>query len=139
MSLRIFTPALKVFWLITVLLIGLVEMFPFDNLHVRPTLFYSYELLKAVVFVGLGFEIPLTFWRFHSLNRGLMISLVSAAVIEGIQLFVMGHRFEIGELLLKGVLIMLGFTLGLMPRHNKQLSLLGFQVRLISAREAEAN
>ena len=139
MSLRIFTPALKVFWLITVLLITLAEIFPFDNLHVRPTLFYSYELLKATVFVGLGFEIPLTFWRFNSLNRVLVISLFSAAVIEGIQLFVMGHRFEVTELLLKGVLIMVGFTLGLMPRHNKQLSLLGVQVRLISAREAQAS
>jgi glycopeptide antibiotics resistance protein len=138
-SLRIFTPGLKAFWLITVLLIGVAEMFPFDNLHVRPTVFYSYELVKAAVFIGLGFEIPLTFWRFNSLNRGLIISLFSAAVIEGIQLFVRGHRFEIVELLLKGVLIMLGFTLGLMPRHNKQLSLLGLQVRLISAREAKAN
>ena len=134
MSLRIFTPAFKLFWLATVVLIGLVEIFPFDNLHVRPLLFYSYEFVKAAAFVGLGFEIPLAFWRFNSLNRGLVISLVSAAAMEAIQIFVMGHRFEVSELLLKGVLIMLGFALGLMPRHDRQLSLLGFQVRLIEVR-----
>ena len=43
MSLRIFTPALKAFWFASVLLIGLVELFPFDNLHVRPLFFYTYE------------------------------------------------------------------------------------------------
>src|ERR1700722_10670750 len=81
MSLRIFTAAWKVFWLGTALLVSLVDIFPFDILHVRPTLFYSYEFIKAAAFVGLGFEIPLAFWRFNSLNRGLAISLVSAAGI----------------------------------------------------------
>ena len=132
MSLRIFTPALKIFWLATVVLIGLVEIFPFDNLHVRPLFFYSYEFVKAAAFVGLGFVIPLAFWRFNSLNRGLAMSLLSAAAMEAIQLFVMGHRFDVLELLLKGILIMFGFTLGLMPRHDKQLSLLGVQVRLVA-------
>ena len=137
MSLRIFTAAWKVFWLGTALLVSLVEIFPFDNLHVRPTLFYSYEFIKAAAFVGLGFEIPLAFWRFNSLNRGLAISLVSAAVIEGIQTFVMGHRFELLELLLKGILIMLGFTLGILRRHDEQISLLGIQVRLIPVRNTQ--
>jgi hypothetical protein len=134
MSLRIFTPALKAFWFATVVLIGLVELFPFDNLHVRPLFFYTYEFVKAAAFVGLGFELPLAFWRFSSLNRGLVISLCSAAVMEGIQTFVMGHRFNMLELLLKGVLIMFGFTLGLIPRRDNELSLMGFQVRLIDAR-----
>lgn len=134
MSFRIFSPALKIFWLATVVLIGLVEIFPFDNLHVRPLFFYSYEFLKAAAFIGLGFEMPLAFWQFNSLNRSLVISLVLAAAMEGIQTFVMGHRFEVLELLLKGVLIMSGFTLGLIPRHDKQLALLGFHVRLIADR-----
>jgi hypothetical protein len=134
MSLRIFTPALKALWLATVVLIGLVEVVPFDNLHVRPLFFYTYEFVKAAAFVGLGFEIPLAFWRFNSLNRGLVISLVSAAAMEGVQLFVMGHRFHVLELLLKGVLIMFGFALGLMPRRDNQLSLLGVHVRLVDAR-----
>jgi glycopeptide antibiotics resistance protein len=136
MSLRIFTPAWKVFWLGTALFINLVEIFPFDNLHVRPSFFYSYEFLKAAAFIGLGFEIPLAFWRFNSLNRGLVISLLSAAAIEGIQMFVMGHRLNVFELLLKGILMMFGFTLGLLRRHDERLSLFGFQVRLIAVRDA---
>jgi hypothetical protein len=122
------------FWLGTALLISLVEIFPFDNLHVRPAFFYSYEFLKAAAFVGLGFEVPLVFWRFNSLNRGLAISLLSAAAIEEIQMFVMGHRLNIFELVLKGILIMVGFTLGLLRRHDEQLSLLGIHVRLIADR-----
>lgn len=134
MSLRIFTPACKILWLSTALLISVVEIFPFDNLHVRPAFFYSYEFFKAAAFVGLGFEVPFVFWRFNSLNRGLVISLLSAAAIEVIQMFVMGHRPDIFELILKGILIMFGFTLGLLQRHDQQLSLLGLRVRLITDR-----
>lgn len=137
MSLRIFTPGWKIFWLATVLLVNLVEIFPFDNLHVPQTLFYSYEFAKGVAFVGLGFELPLAFWQFNSLNRGLVVSLLSAAAIEGIQMFVMGHRLDLLELLLKGVLIMFGFTLGILRRHDEHLSLLGVQVRLIPVRSTD--
>jgi hypothetical protein len=47
----------------------------------------------------------------------------------------MGHRFAMLELLLKGVLIMSGFTLGLLWRHDEQLSLLGIQLRLIAVQD----
>ncbi len=134
MSLRIFSPACKIFWLVTAVLISVIEIFPFDNLHVRPAFFYSYEVLKAAAFVGLGFEVPLVFWRFNSLNRGLVFSLVSAAAIEEIQMFAMGHRPNIFELILKGILILFGFTLGLLQRHDEQLSVLGIRVRLIADR-----
>ncbi len=139
MSLRIFTLGWKALWLATALLINLVELFPFDNLHVRPTFFYSYELVKAITFVIFGFEIPLSFWRADSLNRGLVLSLLSAAAIEGSQALIMGHRFSILELLLKGILVMSGFVFGILRRHDQQLSLLGLHVRLIPIRDVKAS
>ncbi len=134
MVLRIFTLGWKILWVITTLFITLVEIFPFDNLHVSPVLFYIYEFLKTVGFVLFGFEIPLSFWRFESLNRGLVLSLISAAAIEGTQALVMGHKFSALELLLKGVLIMSGFTFGILRRHEEQLSFFGLHVRLIPVR-----
>jgi hypothetical protein len=125
-------------WLGTALLVNLMEMFPVNSTHMGATVFYCYEFVKAVAFFVIGIEIPLAFWPFNSLNRGLGISLLSAAAIEGLQVFTMGHRFAVIDLLLKGILIMSGFTLGLLWRHDGQLSLLGIQLRLIAGQEPKA-
>jgi hypothetical protein len=135
MTLRIFTAAWKISWLGTALFVNIVEMFPVNSTYIGAPFFYCYEFVKAVAFFVIGLEIPLAFWPFNSLNRGLGISLLSAAAIEGLQVFVMGHRFAMLELLLKGVLIMSGFTLGLLWRHDEQLSLLGIQLRLIAVQD----
>lgn len=76
MSLKIFAPTLKLIWLITMLLISLIEILPFNSDNVPVIVFYSYKLLKAALFVAFGFETPLTFWRFDSIRAGLLMTNV---------------------------------------------------------------
>jgi hypothetical protein len=134
---RIFTAAWRISWLGTALLVNLMEIFPVNSTHMGASFFYSYEFVKAIAFFVIGLEIPLAFWQFNSLNRGLGISLLSAAAIEGLQVFAMGHRFAVVDLLLKGILMMSGFTLGLLWRRDGNLSLLGIQLRLIGIQDSK--
>src|SRR3954454_24096572 len=130
MSLKIFTPMLKLIWLITMLLISLIEILPFNSDNVPVIVFYSYKLLKVALFVGFGFETPLTFWRFDSIRAGLLISLLSALAIECVQNVSAGHGFNPLELFAKGALIMLGFILAFNPRHDHELSVFGVYIDL---------
>jgi hypothetical protein len=136
MSLRIFTPALKIVWFITMLLISLIEIVPFNSDNVSVIVFYSYKLLKAALFVTFGFETPLTFWRFDSIRAGLLMTLASTLVIECIQNMSTGHTSSALELLAKGALIMFGFVLAFNPRYDEELSVFGVHVQLIPSRKA---
>jgi glycopeptide antibiotics resistance protein len=136
MSLRIFTPALKVVWLTTMLLISLIEVVPFNSDNVPVIVFYSYKFLKAALFVAFGFETPLTFWRFDSIRAGLVMTLASALVIECIQNMSTGHSSSAVELLVKSALIMFGFVLAFNPRYDEELSVFGVHVQLIPSRKA---
>ena len=136
MSLRIFTPTSKIVWFLTMLLIGLIEILPFNSDNVPPSLFYSYKFVKAALFVLFGFETPLTFWRFDSVRAGLLMSLISAFVVECVQNMSAGHTFSAVELLAKGTLIMFGFILAFNPRHDHELSLFGIHVDLIPSQKA---
>ena len=136
MSLKIFTPTLKIVWLITMCLISLIEILPFNSDNVPVVVFYSYKLLKAALFVAFGFETPLTFWRFDSIRAGLLMSLSSTLVIECIQSMSTGHSSSAIELLAKGALIMIGFVLAFNPRYDQELSLFGVHVHLIPSQKA---
>jgi hypothetical protein len=136
MSLRIFTPASKIVWLITMLLISLIEIVPFNSDNMPVIVFYSYKFLKAALFVTFGFETPLTFWRFDSIRAGLLMTLASALVIECIQNMSTGHNSSAVELIVKGALIMFGFVLAFNPRYDEELSVFGFHIQLIPTRKA---
>ena len=135
MSLRIFTPTLKVVWLITMLLVSSIEILPFNSDNVPVMLFYSYKILKAALFVAFGFQTPLTFWRFDSIRAGLLMSLCSTLLIECIQSMSTGHNSSAIELLAKAALIMFGFVLAFNPRYNRELSLFGIHVHLIPSQK----
>ena len=135
MSLKIFTPTLKLIWLITMLLISLIEILPFNSDNVPVIVFYSYKLLKAALFVAFGFETPLTFWRFDSIRAGLLMTLLSTLIIECIQNMSTGHSSSGLELLAKSALIMFGFVLAFNPRHDHELSVFGVHVQLIPSQK----
>jgi hypothetical protein len=86
-----------------------------------PLPYYSYQISKLIGFVVLGYLTPLVFWRFGSLGRGVAFGLVTTAGIEGIQGMIEGHRFSIFEMIVKLVLVMIGFGLALLARFDKQI------------------
>ena len=92
-----------------------------------PPIFYPYQTLKMVGFVAVGILTPLAFWRFNALNRGLLYAAISAALVETMQEFVnhghSGHAFHWYELVVKLVLILFGFAIGLDIRYERQLKI----------------
>lgn len=84
-----------------------------------PFPFYVIKCAKLVLFLVLGYLAPLAFWRFNALNRGVMLAAGSSALIEGLQgILGNGHAFHWYELLMKLVLILLGFIAGLEAIYN---------------------
>ncbi len=90
-----------------------------------PSIFYPYCFLKLVGFVIIGILTPIAFWRFNALNRGLLYAAFSAALVETLQAIVnrghSGHAFHWYELAVKLILILIGFSIGLDIRYERQL------------------
>ena len=90
-----------------------------------PPIYYPYCFIKLVGFVVIGILTPIAFWRFNALNRGLLYAALSAAFVETMQAIVnrghSGHAFHWYELAVKLVLILLGFSIGLDIRYERQL------------------
>ena len=57
-----------------------------------PGVFYPYTAMKAIMFILLGFGSPLAFWRFNSLGLGTAFAVGTAAAVEGLQSFLVGHH-----------------------------------------------
>ncbi len=136
MSLRIFSAAFRSAWLATVIVTIVAELTPFHSEGMSLFVFYGWKAVKCVLFLALGWETPLTFWKSGSLTNGLLLGFVSAAVIECLQGLVVGHRFSVVELLAKMLIIVTGFVLGLVARHDETISVPGFAVHLIPTRKA---
>jgi glycopeptide antibiotics resistance protein len=104
------------------------ELIPRPNL--TPISFYSYLSFKIVFFLLLGFSTPLTFWRFNSLNRGMLIAALSTIAVEILQLWIPGHSFSILELAGKLILMIFGIALALDARYDGRLRLGPVFIRL---------
>jgi hypothetical protein len=92
-----------------------------------PPIYYPYQILKLTGFVIIGILTPLAFWRFNALNRGLLYAALSAAFVESMQAIVnrghSGHSFHWYELIVKLVLILFGFSIGLDIRYERQIKI----------------
>lgn len=92
-----------------------------------PPIFYPYCALKLLGFILIGILTPIAFWRFNALNRGLLYAAVSAVFVETLQAVVnrghSGHAFHWYELVVKLLLILFGFSIGLDIRYERQLKL----------------
>jgi hypothetical protein len=111
------------------------EVTPVPAMH--PVLHYGlYTPAKLVLFFVLGYLAPLAFARFNVLNRGIAFAFVSAAAIEILQGIVgHGHSFHSYELLLKWIVIALGFMFGLDARCEGTLDLGPLHLTLIQDRK----
>ena len=94
-------------------------------------LFYAYCAAKALLFVVLGFGVPIAFASFNAINRGIIFAVVSAAGVEALQAVVgRGHSFHWYELLVKLFLLLLGFALALNARYDHVISCGPLRIRL---------
>jgi hypothetical protein len=131
--LRVFTPTLRTVWvaIVAVTIVSEVLLLP-TNPPLPPLPHYSYKIFKLLLFIAVGYLAPLAFWRFNALNRGIMLAAVSAMGVETLQgLIGRGHSFHWYEMLLKLGLIVLGFTLALDARYERQISAGPLRIRLI--------
>ncbi len=94
MSLTMFSRAFRSAWLATVLLTTIVELTPFHSEGMPRYVFYSWKAFKCLLFLALGWETPLTFWKSNTLTNGLLLGFISAGAIECIQGLVVGHSFS---------------------------------------------
>jgi hypothetical protein len=92
-----------------------------------PPIYYPWQILKLTGFVLVGILTPIAFWRFNALNRGLLYAALSAAFVETMQAIVnrghSGHAFHWYELVVKLVLILFGFSVGLDIRYERQMKI----------------
>ena len=136
MSLTMFSRVFRSVWLATVLLTTIVEITPFHSEGMPRYVFYSWKAFKCLLFLALGWETPLTFWKSNTLTNGLLLGFISAGTIECIQGLVVGHSFSPFELIAKMLIIVTGFLLGLIARHDEIVNFAKLSIHLISTRKA---
>lgn len=90
---------------------------------VDPAIFYIVLAVKALLFLLLGLQTPLTFWPFYSIGRGLLFSVAGAFGSELLQMISPGHKASMFEFAAKSCLLLLGFALGLAARYDMRISL----------------
>jgi hypothetical protein len=92
-----------------------------------PPIYYPWQVLKLLGFVAVGILTPIAFWRFNALNRGLLYAALSAAFVETMQAIVnrghSGHAFHWYELVVKLILILFGFSIGLDIRYERHVKI----------------
>lgn len=119
---RIFGVPVRLLWTAIVVATVLSEVLPAPQ--TAPANFYTYEALKALGFVLVGYLAPLSFWQFNALNRGILYAALSATLVETLQQIIgHGHRFRWYELAVKLVLLLAGFILALNARYDRALRL----------------
>jgi hypothetical protein len=87
-----------------------------------PVVFYSYQAAKLVAFFVFGFLTPLAWWQSKSLGIGALFAIVTTAIVEFAQSFVVGHSTSVFELAVKLVLLFTGFLLGLDARMYQRFT-----------------
>jgi hypothetical protein len=130
-GMEMFGRAIRLFWIAFAVAAVISEITPAAGLPVW--VFYSYKISKGILFFVWGYFTPLSFHRFNRLNRGLLLAIVSAAVVEVLQGKIgNGHRFSFIELTAKVVLISLGFVVALEARYQRAIIIGKWRIRLTS-------
>lgn len=129
-ALPVFTPGTRALWVFLALTTIFLEVIPIPLMP--PVPFYAYCAGKALLFLLLGFIAPLAFWSFNALNRGIIFAALSACCVETIQaIWGHGHSFHWYELIVKLVIILLGFALALNDRYDHEINIGPIRIRLV--------
>jgi len=117
-----FSISIRILFVVAVAALVISELTPIPVFP--PPIYYPYQFLKLAGFVIIGILTPLAFWRFNALNRGLLYAALSSAFVESMQAIVnRGHSFHWYELVVKLVLILFGFSVGLDIRYERQIKI----------------
>jgi hypothetical protein len=132
LNVNAFSNSIRIVFIAAVVSLVIAELTPVPMWP--PPIYYPWQILKLVGFVVIGILTPLAFWRFNALNRGLLYAALSAAFVETMQAIInighSGHSFHWYELIVKLGLILLGFSIGLDIRYERQIKVGPFQLRL---------
>jgi len=87
-----------------------------------PLVFHSYEAAKLVAFLVFGFLTPMAWWCYKNLGVGVLFAVVATAIVELGQAFIPGHRTSALELIVKLLLIVIGFAAALDIRKYQKFN-----------------
>ncbi len=134
LSVNLFSTATLTIWALVSLLTIAPELLPIAPMPL--SLFCSYYALKVISFLALGFLAPLAFRSLNGIGLGLVLSFLSALLIESLQgLLHNGHVFHWYELLGKLSLIGLGFAIALDCRYEQKASFGPLHINLLTGNE----
>jgi hypothetical protein len=133
-SIGLFTPKMQTLWVVVVLFTIAPELLP---IRPMPTpLFLLYYFVKILSFLSLGFLAPLALRSLNGIGLGMVLSFLSAFLIETCQgLLHDGHVFHWHELIGKLTLIALGFAFGLDARYELKMSLGPLKINLLGEQD----
>lgn len=127
-----FSLSIRIFFILVVAALVIAELTPVPMWP--PPIYYPWQICKLLAFVVVGLLAPLAFFRFNALNRGLLYAAFSAAFVETMQSLInaghSGHAFHWYELVVKLILILFGFSIGLDIRYERQIKIGPFQLLL---------
>jgi len=116
--LPVFGPFVRFIWMVVLTATVLSEVVPIPPMSL--TLFCSYCAAKAVLFLAAGYLTPLAFWRCD--HRGFIVVAACSCMFEIVQTFIShGHAFHWYEMILKVVLILVGFAAALEARDEQRI------------------
>lgn len=128
-DIHLFNGQARAVWIALVILTIISEVVPLPAFTPAPLI--AYCAVKAILFVLVGYMAPLAFWRFNALNRGLLYSILSAGAVETLQGVVgHGHSLHWYELLIKLILLFIGFAMALDARYECRVEAGPFLMRL---------
>ena len=127
--LPVFGPLMRSIWAVVLSATILSEVLPLPPMALA--LFCTYCATKAALFVAVGYLTPLAFWRCD--HRGFFVVAVCACLFEILQTLVShGHAFHWYEMILKMVLIIIGFGIALEARDERRILHGPVRIRLVS-------
>jgi hypothetical protein len=116
--LPVFGLLVRSIWVVVLLATVLSEVLPLPPMSLA--LFLTYCATKAILFLAVGYLTPLAFWRCD--HRGFIVVAACSCVFEILQTFIShGHAFHWYEMILKVVLILVGFAAALEARDEQRI------------------
>lgn len=134
-TVSMFGVAVRSLWfllLVCTLTSELVPLSPGFEARFSPLTFHFYQAAKMISFFVFGFLTPISWWSSRSLGTGAIFAIVTTAIVELAQAFIPGHRTSVFELLVKLLLLFIGFASGLDVRHDQRFTAGPVRVRLSS-------
>jgi hypothetical protein len=130
-----FSLPVRSLWLLLLAFTLAIELVPLSvafEAQFSSFIFHTYEAAKLAAFVVFGFLTPLAWWRYKSLGIGALFAIVTTAIVELGQAFIPGHRTSTFELVVKLVLLFVGFAAALDVRKYQEFTIGPLRVRFSS-------